>query len=143
MARRLLVAAALVLAAIAAWLAWNSRQRPATFADAGDAALVAAGRATYAARCAACHGDSLAGQPGWRDGRGAAQPPAPALDADGPAWHNPDRALFGIIKHGVATHGMPGFAETLGDSEIWAVVAFLKSSWPAETRALHDRLNPP
>jgi hypothetical protein len=31
----------------------------------------------------------------------------------------------------------------LSDGEIWAVIAFLKSSWPAETRALHDRLNPP
>jgi mono/diheme cytochrome c family protein len=143
MARRLLVAVALVLFGLAGWLAWNSRHRPATSADADDAALVAAGRATYAARCATCHGDDRAGQAGWREARGAARPPAPSLDADGPAWHNPDRALFGIVKHGVAPRGMPGFADTLSDGEIWAVIAFLKSSWPAETRALHDRLNPP
>jgi S-disulfanyl-L-cysteine oxidoreductase SoxD len=143
MARRIPVALVLVIAVgLAGWLAWSARQQHGPVADADDAALVAAGRATYAARCAACHGDRLAGQAGWREGRQAAQPPAPALDAGGPAWHNPDRALFGIVKHGVATRGMPGFADALSDDDIWAVIAFLKSSWPAEIRAMHDRLNP-
>ena len=37
----------------------------------------------------------------------------------------------------------PGFADILSDGEIWAVIAFLKNGWPAQTRAQHDRLNLP
>jgi mono/diheme cytochrome c family protein len=34
---------------------------------------------------------------------------------------------------------MPAFAGTLSDEEIWAVLAFLKSSWPQEIRkAQHE-----
>lgn len=136
---------ALVVAAggVAARLIAPPRRTPRLAADADDAAAVAAGRVIYAARCAACHGADLAGQAGWRAGLRAEHPPAPALNADGFAWHDNDRALFGIVKHGVATRGMPPFATTLSDDEIWAVIAFVKSSWPAETRALHARLNAP
>jgi mono/diheme cytochrome c family protein len=93
-------------------------------------------------RCASCHGDRLQGQPGWRDGLRAEHPPPPALDADGFAWHNPDRALVGIIRHGIVARGMPAFAGEVSDDDIWAVVAFMKSTWPEETRQHHDNLNP-
>jgi mono/diheme cytochrome c family protein len=147
MARRLLQFLVIILVAgslggLLAWQPWQQWRTPRLVADASDAASVAAGRAIYAARCAACHGDHLAGQMGWRQQMHAEQPPAPALDASGFAWHDNDRALFGIVKHGVAQRGMPAFAQTLSDDGIWAVIAFLKSSWPAETRASHARLNP-
>lgn len=140
--QRPMTIALLLAAAIAVgFFLWRSRQMPRLVADAGDPHLVAAGASVYAARCAICHGERLQGQLGWRDGLRAEHPPAPALDADGFAWHNPDRALVGIIRHGVAAHGMPAFAEELSEDDIWAVVAFMKSAWPAETRQRHDRLN--
>jgi mono/diheme cytochrome c family protein len=30
---------------------------------------------------------------------------------------------------------MPAFGQTLSDEKIWAVLAFIKSRWPEETRA--------
>jgi mono/diheme cytochrome c family protein len=142
-ARRPIVVALLLAVAItAAFLIWQSRQTPRLVADSGSPGTVAAGRAVYAARCAACHGDRLQGQPGWRDELRAEHPPPPALDADGFAWHNPDRALVGIIRHGIVARGMPAFAGQVSDDDIWAVVAFMKSTWPEETRQHHDSLNP-
>jgi mono/diheme cytochrome c family protein len=146
MPRRLLqffvIVAVVVAGGAAVLVLWQPWRAPRLVADAGDATAVATGRAIYAARCAACHGEDLAGQAGWRAGQRAEHPPPPALDAGGFAWHNTDRGLFGIVKHGVAQRGMPAFADTLSDDEIWAVIAFLKSSWPLETRTLHERLNP-
>ena len=34
---------------------------------------------------------------------------------------------------------MPGFAATLSDTEIWAVLAYIKSTWPADIRAAQER----
>ena len=36
---------------------------------------------------------------------------------------------------------MPGFGNALSDAEIWAVLAFIKSSWPPEIRARQDAIN--
>jgi mono/diheme cytochrome c family protein len=132
----------LAAAVTAGFFLWWPRQTPRLVADASDAGVVAVGRAIYAARCAVCHGERLQGQPGWRDGLRTEHPPAPALDADGFAWHNPDRALVGIIRHGIPARGMPAFADQVSDDDIWALVAFMKSTWPEETRQRHDRLNP-
>ena len=132
----------LAAAIIAGFLLWRPRQAPRLVADASDPGVVAAGRAVYAAGCAACHGERLQGQPGWSAGLRAEHPPAPALDAEGFAWHNPDRALVGIIRNGITARGMPAFADQLSDDDIWAIVAFLKSTGPDETRQRHDRLNP-
>jgi mono/diheme cytochrome c family protein len=103
MRRRQLTMLVILLAAavIAGFLLWRPRQAPRLVADASDPGVVAAGHAVYAAGCAVCHGERLQGQPGWRDGLRAEHPPGPALDADGFAWHNPDRALVGIIRHGM------------------------------------------
>jgi mono/diheme cytochrome c family protein len=140
--RPMMIAFPLAAAMVAGVFLWRTRQTPRLVADSSNAAIVAAGSGLYAANCASCHGERLQGQPGWRDGLRAEHPPAPALDADGFAWHNPDRALVGMIRHGIATRGMPGFAGQLSDDEIWAVVAFIKSTWPEETRQRHDTLNP-
>lgn len=34
---------------------------------------------------------------------------------------------------------MPGFGDKLGDAEIWAIIAFIKSRWPAEIRSRQPR----
>jgi len=69
--------------------------------------------------------------------------PAPPHDASGHTWHHPDNVLFGITKHGIAPgkyapsmyqSNMPAFSGVLADAEIWAVLAYIKSSWPQEIR---------
>lgn len=36
---------------------------------------------------------------------------------------------------------MPAFGQTLSDAETWAVLAFIKSRWPADTRARQSSVN--
>lgn len=108
-------------------------------ADPEDARQVALGRGIYAKHCAACHGVNLEGQPNWQDRLSSGRMPAPPHDATGHTWHHPDSALFGITKEGLspgkyAPRGyqsdMPAFGGVLTDEEIWAVLAYIKSTWP-------------
>ena len=69
-----------------------------TRADAGDAKLVAEGRAVYAKHCAECHGAKLEGQPNWQTRNPGGTFPAPPHDPSGHTWHHPDRVLFAITK---------------------------------------------
>ena len=100
-------------------------------ADPDNAAQVALGQNIYATRCASCHGADLAGTTA-----------ASALDASGPAVRRDDTWLFTTIKQGgqaTAAPGttslMPAFGGGLSDEQIWAAIAFVKSTWPAEIRA--------
>lgn len=135
----LIVAGGAALAAVAAGaiLLW----RPASYADAEDAGLVALGQRTYATHCASCHGAKLEGQPSWQERKPDGKLPAPPHDASGHTWHHPDRQLFEITKRGVSgivpgyQSDMPAYAEILSDREIWAVLAYIKSTWPAPVRA--------
>jgi mono/diheme cytochrome c family protein len=36
---------------------------------------------------------------------------------------------------------MPAFGGTLSDDDIWAVLAYIKSSWPEALRKSHHELN--
>ncbi len=110
--------------------------------EAGGAARLALGKLVYDARCAACHGANLEGQPNWRRRLASGELPAPPHDASGHSWHHPDGWLFDITKHGTLRFAPPGykttmggFAEVLSDAEIGAVLAFIKASWPPEIRA--------
>ncbi|MGQ0656207.1 MAG: c-type cytochrome [Betaproteobacteria bacterium] len=63
--------------------------------------------------------------------------PAPPHDEGGHSWHHPDAELFGITRHGLVPpyapadykSDMPAFAGQLGDDDIRAVLAFIKSHW--------------
>lgn len=119
-------------------------------ADPGDAKQVAQGKQVYADHCAACHGAGLEGQPNWRERRPDGKLPAPPHDASGHTWHHPDAQLFDITKRGTAAIAGPGyltdmreFGSLLSDAEIWAALAYIKSTWPPEIRARHDRMNAP
>lgn len=111
-------------------------------ANSDDSEQVALGRQTYTRHCAACHGANLEGQPNWRRRKADGRLPAPPHDATGHTWHHTDEHLFEVTKNGVkpplAPAGyesdMPGFGDKLGDAEIWAVIAFIKSRWPQEIR---------
>ena len=115
--------------------------------DAGNVALVDAGRTIYARACSGCHGASLQGQPNWRERLANGKLPAPPLDASGQAWRLRDKDLFSITKAGPAAYpagystDMPPFGEQLSDEEIAATLAYIKSVWPADMRAKQARRN--
>ncbi len=130
--------------AVAWWLT-----RPGTpKIDPDDVTQVALGQTVYAAQCARCHGANLEGQPNWQERLANGRLPAPPHDASGHTWHHPNAQLFGITKHGLAPYvpagyqsDMPAFDGTLSDEQIAAVLAFIKSKWPAEIRERQTRIN--
>lgn len=135
MRRGIAIALATALVGVAAagtWLAVDGR---------GEAAQLAQGRALYAEYCASCHGADLEGQPNWRERLPSGRLPAPPHDETGHTWHHSDRQLIAITRHGPGAlvpgyeSDMPGFAEVLGDAEIEAILAFIKSTWPERERA--------
>jgi mono/diheme cytochrome c family protein len=129
--------------AIIIWRPWQSELS----ADVTNTGLVAEGRAVYAARCASCHGKELEGQANWRERMPNGRLPAPPHDASGHTWHHSDRQLFEITRNGIAgvvpgyESDMLAFKDDLSDRQIWAVLAFIKSSWPEDTHERQQRLN--
>jgi len=103
--------------------------------------LVALGGAIYKQHCAECHGANLEGEPGWEKQNADGTFPAPPQDHTGHTPGHSDRQLFEFIQKGGAyfaptswTSNMPAYEKKLADREIWAVLAFIKSRWPAEVR---------
>lgn len=114
----------------------------------GEALAATVGRAVYDAQCASCHGAKLEGQPNWRERLPNGRLPAPPHDLTGHTWHHDDGMLFNITKNGVAGYApsdyqsdMPAFADTLNDTEIWAVLGYIKSTWPQEQRNYQKALS--
>ena len=139
------VAAGIAAAILAVFLLGGD---PPPSADADNPELVALGETVYAEHCASCHGADLEGQPNWRFRYADGTQPAPPHDASGHTWHHPDQVLFEVTRNGGAESAptgfksaMPGFGEVLADTEIWAVLAFIKSRWPQSIRRRHDLLN--
>ncbi|MDH3286618.1 MAG: c-type cytochrome [Betaproteobacteria bacterium] len=119
-------------------------------ADPDNAEQVARGKPLYDKYCAACHGARLEGQVNWRLKLPNGRMPAPPHDASGHTWHHPDAILFGITKHGPvpgkyappnSQSDMPGFEKTLSDQDIWAVLAYIKSSWPPDIRETQRKID--
>ncbi len=114
-----------------------------------DAHLLELGAKIYQVRCAACHGTHLEGQPNWRRTDATGRFPAPPHDASGHTWHHPDDLLFRITKYGVAKasnlkdydSAMPAFEGVLTDTEIVAVLSWIKAQWPPEIRKHQDEVN--
>jgi mono/diheme cytochrome c family protein len=109
---------------------------------------LARGQALYATHCAACHGAKLEGQPNWRERLPNGKFPAPPHDATGHTWHHPDELLFNIVKNGIEAYAppghqsdMPAFGKSLSDDDIRAVLAYIKSTWPEETRKLQTQMS--
>ncbi len=115
--------------------------------DPGDPAQVALGQRFYAAQCASCHGDRLQGQPNWQTRKSDGKLPAPPHDATGHTWHHGDQQLFQLTKNGLKhmarlgyVSDMPAYEGVLTDRQIWAVLAFIKDSWPADIRERQARI---
>lgn len=114
-----------------------------------DPQVVHAGARIYTQHCAACHGPRGEGQPGWRERGPDGLMPAPPHDDSGHTWHHPDAQLFAITKYGLAKlikqpdyqTSMPIYDGVLSDSEINAVLSWIKAQWPKEIQARHDQVN--
>jgi mono/diheme cytochrome c family protein len=106
-----------------------------------EPAALELGSRIYAQNCASCHGKNLEGQPDWKRRLANGRMPAPPHDASGHSWHHSDQDLFKITKEGLAAvvpgyeSDMPVFGANLGDDEITAVLAYIKSTWPERQRA--------
>ena len=127
---------------VAAYFTMPPKAPGLAWIDPHDQDLVAAGQPIYAEACAECHGDKLQGETGdWRMRKENGTLPAPPHDETGHTWHHADQILFDYTKLGGAgiappgfKSGMPPFEGILSDREIVAVLAFIKSTWPAEQR---------
>ena len=115
---------------------------------------IAAGEMLYAEHCAACHGADLEGQPDWQVPGPDGVLPAPPHDQTGHTWHHPNALLFdytrlggqGVVEKmglGDFQSGMPAFGEVLTDDQIWEVLAFIASTWPARIADMQATRNPP
>lgn len=111
------------------------------FIDPANQTLVMQGKPIYENLCASCHGVSLQGQPNWRERMSNGRLPAPPHDQSGHTWHHPDALLFDMVKNGLVPgktappgyqSDMPAYRDMLTDEEIVAVLAYIKSSWPAK-----------
>jgi len=107
--------------------------------------MVALGKTVYAGHCASCHGLELEGEPNWRQRDASGLLPAPPHDATGHTWHHPDAMLFELTKYGVQRFvgddyqsKMPIFDGVIEDREIWAALAYIKSTWPEAIIERHN-----
>jgi len=120
-----------------------------TKANPNNLQQVSHGKKVYMRFCSLCHGKNLQGQKNWRIRKSNGKLPAPPHDETGHTWHHDDELLFGITKYGlVPPYGpkdylsdMPAWEGTLKDEDIWAVLAFIKSRWPAETQKIQHEIN--
>jgi thiosulfate dehydrogenase len=82
------------------------------------------GIALFARNCAVCHGSAKGSAAPSPIAKGLYQKP-PQLASDG-VEDDPEGVSFWKIKHGIRLTGMPSFAATLSDREIWTIALFLK-----------------
>ena len=129
----------LAIAAAAAGGYWYFQDGTVIPGDASDLDQVAFGSRVYSRICANCHGAELDGQLGWEQPLKDGTRLAPAHSAAGESWRRTDETLFEVVKFGGETlkpdgkvSRMPGFEKKLTDDEIWAVIAFIKSTWPSD-----------
>ena len=132
---------------VAAFWILSTRGSEPSRADASDTQLVRRGEVLYQLHCASCHGANLEGQPNWRERDENGMLPAPPHDATGHTWHHTDALLFGVTKRGSTAvigndykSNMPGFGETMSDGQIWAVLAYIKSTWPPDIQEIQSEL---
>ena len=148
--KALIVGAVGILAlGIGAYLYGTLTNSDDTYIDPFDQTLVALGKNVYANNCAACHGAKLEGQPDWRIRKANGRLPAPPHDVTGHTWHHPDAVLIDITKNGLVpgitappgyVSDMPAYGKLLTDHEITAVLAYIKSSWPAKALAAQKEI---
>ena len=125
-----------------------SSSGPADQAATDSPQQVAEGREVYTTYCAECHG--IDGEGEYPDAPLEPGPDgligAPPHNDSGHTWHHPDDLLIQQIREGRNYPGfkpMPGFGATLTDSEIEAVLAFIKMMWTEEQRGIQAAADQP
>ena len=105
-------------------------------ADPNNSTLTVLGKKVYDQHCASCHGANLEGQENWWIRNSDGKLPAPPHDETGHTWHHSDIVLFKLTKDGIQSIAGPNYPtdmiaykDVLSDEEIWAVIAFIKSTW--------------
>jgi mono/diheme cytochrome c family protein len=97
---------------------------------AGSSQGIQRGRIAYTGSCAVCHGAT-------GDGRGAfgveLYPPASNLQQP-TTQGKTDAELFWIVKNGLSFLGMPGYGDRYEDTDIWSIVAYLRTLPNADHR---------
>ena len=113
-----------------------------------DRTVTSQGAEIYAENCASCHGADLKGEPEWRSPDADGYLPAPPHDPSGHTWHHADALLIEITQSGTEAmvggtyrSRMAGFGDVLSEQEIIAVLAYIKSTWPAKVIDQHNRIN--
>jgi mono/diheme cytochrome c family protein len=145
--RSLISRIAVVILFVAGCPSWSMAGYDRSQPDPSDPSLVARGKVVYAEQCASCHGANLEGQPNWRKLLPNGRLPAPPHDRTGHTWHHSDRQLFDTTKNGTARlmpgyeTDMPAYKNVLSDADIWAVLSFIESTWPADIRDRQQRMN--
>ena len=113
-----------------------------------DSSIIENGKQIYAKNCASCHGINLEGQKNWMSRLPDGLMPAPPHDETGHTWHHSDRFLFMVTKYGIEEligekylNNMPVYKDILSDEEIISVLSYIKSTWPAKIKKIHDQIN--
>jgi mono/diheme cytochrome c family protein len=88
---------------------------------------VQTGASLYADNCASCHGTPGVSRP--------TIPTAPPHDENGHTWHHADRLLFGwVLDRPPLATIMPAFRGQLTEEEVVSILAYIKSTWPADVQ---------
>ena len=118
----------------------------------GNALDIATGKRLYQQNCASCHGVDLKGQKNWRKANADGSFPAPPHNEEGHTWHHNDEVLFNYTKlggKGIAdlmgyknpNSRMPAYKDRLSDEEVWAILGYIKSTWPHKIRDIQAKKN--
>jgi mono/diheme cytochrome c family protein len=105
-----------------------------------DANLIA-GIQLYGTHCAFCHGLAKGAAAASAVAKGL-NPPPPQLATNG-VENDPEGITFWKIKHGIRWTGMPFWAGTLNDEQIWTLALFLKhmDKLPAAAQQVWQNVN--
>ena len=82
------------------------------------------GIALFGQNCAICHGSSKGDASPSPIAKGLYQKP-PQFASEG-VEDDPEGVSFWKMKHGIRLTGMPSFAPTLSDTQMWTIALFLK-----------------
>ncbi|MBT3304947.1 MAG: cytochrome c [Alphaproteobacteria bacterium] len=157
--KKLLVIAVFAIAAGLFWvfgpggqLGGGLEDGTVTGVDIDDAPLVERGKAVYAEHCASCHGPELEGEMEWRKRNPDGTLKAPPHDETGHTWHHADLQMFDYTQKGGQAVAPPGFTSAmpafgvdyggaLSDDDVWAVLTFIHSRWPARVIDRQRQIN--
>ena len=92
------------------------------------------GQAVYSEYCARCHGADGEGQANWQQPNPDGTWLAPPHNDTGHTWHHPDAQLLMTINDG--RNQMPAFRDTLTPAQQAAVLAYIKTFWSKDHRAV-------